>query len=63
MKAIKFLENVSINDEQGIEVVSIHDAITACKIQELETLTAAYFTQHAKEERITQLQKQLKNIK
>lgn len=68
-KAIKYLESVSVpeNDygDNLIETVTISEAITACKLQELDTL------QRIKEEkdseaiinRMEELQKQLRNIK
>lgn len=66
-KAINFLEKVSYTDvnefNESIETVSITDAITACKIQELETLQKVNEDQSCITKRILELNTQLRNLK
>lgn len=71
MRALKFLENVSNFDEEGFESVSIDDAITALKLQELDMLKSVetmfpmvkITDLTAVASRIEQLEKELKHIK
>lgn len=75
-KSIKYLENVSILDDsipgESIETVSLNEAIVACELQELDTLskTFAEILPYVPSEkasvilhRIEELNKKLKNIK
>jgi hypothetical protein len=72
-KAIKFIETVSIADEEfgeTLETVSVSEAIIACKIHELEVLTEmvnVFFDVKpfpaSVQTRITHLEKELRNIK
>lgn len=64
--ALKYIENVSIVDQDDIETVTVNEAITACQLQELETLQEfkdyVDLPEYAKQ-RIKQLEIKLKNIK
>lgn len=67
-KAAQYLETCSIAEGYGgdtIETVTINEALTACKIHELDILQAAFEPNTALDinTRITQLQKELRNIK
>lgn len=68
----KYIENVAVTEDfendDVIETITINEAFTACKLQELETLQsiiaeveAPYFAKISK--RIADLQKELRNIK
>jgi len=65
-KALKYLEKVSYTEEdefgESYELVSIQDAITACLLQELETLQQGQLDLQYVKERIALLNKQLKNL-
>lgn len=71
MRSLKFLEQVSNFDEEGFESVSIDDAITALKIQELDMLKnietmfpmVKITDMVSVNERVEQLEKELKHIK
>lgn len=68
MKSIKFLERVSEFDVDGIEMTTISDAITACKIQELESYIHCLNINSEEgynelKNKVKELQKELKNIK
>lgn len=65
----RYLDSVSIVDDDGIETVTINEALIACQIQELESLTS-YFEnkilgtqEEVFKNRMAKLEKILHNIK
>jgi hypothetical protein len=62
-QALKFLEEHSFIDQDNLEIISLLDAITALKIQELETLKAVENNTLPIIERINELSIFLKKLK
>lgn len=71
--AVKYIENVSIVDEDDIEIVTVNEAITACELTEQSTLNhilEEFNTMHIQDvillnlkTRLEKLNLKLKNIK